>query len=109
MIDKLSSKMKGWKPKLLALAGRLALTSLVLMALPIHFLSVFPLPVWALKMIDRRCRSFLWKGGEDINGGHCLVPWARVCRPKEWGGLGLLNLKNFGTPLRCHWLWLGWS
>ena len=45
LIDRFSSKMKGWKPKLVAPTGRLALTSSVLMALPIHFLSVFPLPV----------------------------------------------------------------
>ena len=30
-------------------------------------------------------------------------------RPKGWGGLGLLNLRNFGTALRCSWKWLGWN
>ena len=98
-IVKYSSKMKGWKPKLLAPTGRVTLTSLVLMDLPIHFLSVIPLPTWALKIIDSIYRGFVWKSEEEINGGHYLVPWARVYRPKEWGGLGLLNLKYFGIAL----------
>ena len=109
LIDKFSSKLKGWKSKLLAPAGRVALTSSVLLALPMHFLSVIPLPVWALKIIDRRCRAFVWKGEEEINEGHCLIPWARVCRSKEWGGLGLLNLKDFGIALGCRWQWLRWD
>lgn len=109
LVDKYSSKMKGWKPKLLAPAGRLALTSSVLLALPIHFSSVLPLPVWAIKIIERRCRGFVWKGEEETNGGHCLLPWAQVCRPKEYGGLGIINLRYFGTALRCRWPWMRWD
>ena len=61
LIDKFSSKLKGWKPKLLAPAGRVTLTGSVLLALPMHFLAVFPLPAWALKIIDRRFRAFVWR------------------------------------------------
>lgn len=101
--------MKGWMPKMMAVAGRLALTRSVLMALPMHFMAALPLPAWATKVINRRCRGFLWKGEEDISGGHCLMPWARVCMPKELGGLGVINLKYFGIALRCRWPWLRWE
>lgn len=96
-------------PKMMAVAGRLALTRSVLMALPMHFMAALPLPAWATKVINRRCRGFLWKGEEDISGGHCLMPWARVCMPKELGGLGVINLKYFGIALRCRWPWLRWE
>ena len=109
LIDKFSGKLKGWKPRMLATAGRLTLTRSVLMALPIHLMSVLPLPAWAIKIINRRCRSFVWKGEEEINGGHCLLPWARVCSPLEAGGLGIINLKWFGWALRCKWPWLQWD
>lgn len=79
------------------------------MALPIHFMAVLPLPVWAIKIINRRCRGFIWKGEEAISGGHCLLPWAQVCTPKECGGLGVLNLRWFGWALRCRWPWLKWE
>jgi hypothetical protein len=26
-----------------------------------------------------------------VNGGHCLLPWARVCQPPRCGGLGVLG------------------
>jgi hypothetical protein len=79
------------------------------MALPLHLLSVLHLPQWALDIINRRCRGFVWKGEEEVNGGHCLLPWARVCQPTRNGGLGVLNLRFFGTTLRCRWPWHRWS
>lgn len=94
---------------MLAIFGRLTLCQSVLMALPIHHMSVLPLPVWAIKLIERRCRSFVWKGEHQISEGHCLLPWAMLCRPKEFGGLGVLNLRSFGLALRCRWLWKNWD
>jgi hypothetical protein len=49
LIDKFSRKLKGWKPRFLYTGGRLTLTRSVLMALPLHLLSVLPLPQWALR------------------------------------------------------------
>lgn len=109
IVDKYSKKMAGWQPRLLAPSGRLTLIRSVLMALPIHLLSVMPLPTWVLKILNRKCRGFLWRGEEDINGGHCLLPWSRVCTPTSKGGLGILNLQLFGVALRCRWPWLLWA
>uniref|UniRef100_J3LYS2 Reverse transcriptase zinc-binding domain-containing protein n=1 Tax=Oryza brachyantha TaxID=4533 RepID=J3LYS2_ORYBR len=75
ILDKLSRKIAGWKPKWLAPDGRLKLIKSVLMALPLHFQSVLPLPMWAIKKIKRKCRGFLWKGQQEISGVHCLNRW----------------------------------
>jgi mannosylglycoprotein endo-beta-mannosidase len=109
LIDRFSDKLPGWVPKLLNPGGRLVLTRSVLMALPLHFLAVLDLPVWALKIIYRRCRGFVWRGQEDTNGGHCLLPWSRVCMPLKNGGLGVLNLRYFSCAMRSRWPWLRWS
>jgi hypothetical protein len=37
--------------------------------------------------MDRIRRSFFWKGAENANGGHCLVRWTKVRKPKQLGGL----------------------
>jgi hypothetical protein len=50
------------------------------------------LPLWAIKAIEKIIRAFLWKGRKEINGGHYLLTWTKVARPKELGELGLFDL-----------------
>jgi hypothetical protein len=64
------------------------------------------LPSWAIKAIDKIIRSFLWRGRKEAMGGHCLVAWNKVTRPKEFGGLGISNLQKMSWALRLRWLWL---
>jgi hypothetical protein len=79
--------------------------------MPTYHLTIFPLVAWAKKKIDKIRRSFLWKGDENANanGGHCLVNWPTVTRPKDLGGLGVPDLERFGHALRLRWLWQDWT
>jgi hypothetical protein len=52
----------------------------------------FDLKKWSIKKLDKIRRGFLWKGSEEEKGGHCLVHWAKVQKPKQLVGLGVLDL-----------------
>jgi hypothetical protein len=109
LVQKVIDRLPGWKKNFLAPSGRHLLVQSVLSAMPIHFLTVFKLPLWANKGIDRYRRSFFWKGKapNQISGGHCLVNWDTCVRLKKWGVLGFKDLTKFGRALRLKWLWHG--
>jgi hypothetical protein len=50
--------------------------------------------------------AFLWMSTDVIQGGKCIITWAKVQRPLDMVGLGVLDLKVFGRALRLCLLWL---
>jgi hypothetical protein len=109
LIDKLANRLPMWKGRFLNRADRLKLLNSVLSAMPTYFLTVFAPKKWLIKKLDKIRRSFLWKGNEVASGGHCLVRWANVQKPKKSGGLGVLDLEKFSRDLRLRWICYQWT
>jgi len=107
LIEKVAGRLPGWKADLMSRAGRATYVQSVLTSILIYYAIALDLPPWCLKAVEKFCRNFLWRGRKEINGGHCLITWPKVSRPKELGGLGILDLQKFGWALRMRWLWLG--
>ncbi|KAJ4754103.1 RNA-directed DNA polymerase (reverse transcriptase)-related family protein [Rhynchospora pubera] len=105
LVDKLTKRLAGWKAKLLSRAGRLVLASSVLSTILIFFMSVFKLPVWVVRAIDRIRRDFIWKGPVQHNRGVNLLSWDIMCLPKQLGGSGLINLTLHNISLLLRWWW----
>jgi hypothetical protein len=108
-LDKLARKVKGWNKGNFSLDARLLLVKHVLSAMHIFQLLVIDPPVWLIKAIDRLRRGFLWNNDELAAGGKCLVSWGAVCRPLQFGGLGIPDLMSKGAALRTRWLWHQWT
>ncbi|KAJ1688971.1 hypothetical protein LUZ63_013126 [Rhynchospora breviuscula] len=34
-----------------------------------------------------------------------MIPWDKVCSPKQQGGLGVINIHNMNNALLARWLW----
>jgi hypothetical protein len=62
--------------------------------------------VWMLEEINKWMWAFFWVGKDEVQGGHCLVAWRSICKPKKFGGLGVRDLRLQGLALRVRWHWL---
>jgi hypothetical protein len=87
LIDKMGNRLSGWKGKLLDRAGRLKLLNVVLSSMSVYFLMEFVPKKRAIQKMDKIRRGFLWRGSEQVSGGHCLVRWSNLKKPKKLGGL----------------------
>lgn len=107
--DKIAGRLKSWDQSHMNLDGRLIMVKHVLSAMVVFQMISIDQPGWLLKGVDKLRRGFLWEKKEKASGGKCLVNWSAVCRPLEFGGLGIHNLQMQGTALRMRWLWQLWT
>ena len=85
-------KLSCWKMKYMSYGGRLVLLNSVLSSLPMFMMSFFEISKGVLKNLDHfRSRFFFAK-------------WDILCRPKDQGGLGILNLQLQNKCLLAKWL-----
>ena len=60
LVDKLQSKLEGWKANLLSQAGRTTLINSVLQTLPLYTFSCFKVPETICRRMDFIVRAFWW-------------------------------------------------
>ncbi|KAE8687175.1 hypothetical protein F3Y22_tig00111022pilonHSYRG00184 [Hibiscus syriacus] len=104
VIQKFYNNLAGWKAKSLSLAGRVVLVKSVLCSIPIHYLSIFRIPISVLNKLNSIMASFLWGRSSDKKNIH-WIKWDLVCKPKKLGGLGIPNLLLLNRALMGKWVW----
>jgi hypothetical protein len=55
-------------------------------------------PKGTLNFISKIEHAFVWSAKDTTTGAKCKVNWEIVCRPKMYGGMELLILKNLRRP-----------
>ncbi|KAL0361607.1 UNVERIFIED_CONTAM: hypothetical protein Sradi_3845200 [Sesamum radiatum] len=73
------------------------------MALESYWAMAFILPKGIIKEVEKRLRSFLWRG--TSNRGYQKVAWDLICRPYEEGGLGVRDVLALNQALMSKNLW----
>ena len=79
LVDKLTSKLQGWKEKLLSQAGKSTLISSVLQSLPLYTFSCFKVPEAICNKLDSTIRDFWWGYDHGVKKMH-LLHWDKICR-----------------------------
>lgn len=80
------------------------MTKSVLQALPFYVMQTVNLPGGLCEEVDRGCRSFIWGDTDQSRRSH-LIAWDNVCRPKQYGGLGLRKTRdsNRAFMMKASW------
>lgn len=104
-MEKLESRLAGWKKKTLLLAGRTILIKSVASSLPSYLMQTFLLPSSLCDRMDSLIRRFWWGFGDQQRGLY-LRAWDLLCTPKLAGGLGLRSMKDINMAFVTK---LGWN
>lgn len=92
VIAKIDRKLSG-VANFMNYAGRLTYVNSVIASMPIFAMCTFRVHITILEHVNKSSRKFLWHGKDIDSKGNYLASWSMICRPKEQGGLGILNLK----------------
>jgi hypothetical protein len=103
LLDKILNKITGWRGKLLSHAAKVMRIQTYIAFIPIYLLSFIKFPKWAIKAISSQVANCLWNDNEDRHRWH-LANWESISMIKEYGGLGIPNLRDLDIFLLGSWL-----
>jgi len=92
LVEKITKNISIWATKTTSYAGRVALINNVLMGIYTFWATIFILPKSVIKEVNSKCRNFLW-GANGVFKKIPYISWEETCKPKRYGGLGLLNIE----------------
>ncbi|KAL9809635.1 putative RNA-directed DNA polymerase [Arabidopsis thaliana] len=73
VVERVSSRLSGWKGCMLSLAGRVTLSKSVLSSIPVHSMSTISLPTSTLNRLDKITRSFIWGSTSEKKKQHLIA------------------------------------
>ena len=69
-----------------------------------YYMQCHALPIKVCNAMDKLIRNFLWGSTEEKRKLH-LVNWHTVTMPKDWGGLGLFQMRHRNQALLAKLCW----
>lgn len=92
MMDTVERRLLGCSTWL-SYSGRLQMLNSAITPITTYALCTIKLPQGVIENSDRARKQCLWHGSTEKKKGGNLVAWETVQKPKEKGGLGVMNLR----------------
>ncbi|KAF7816991.1 ribonuclease H [Senna tora] len=104
LVEKIQSRLAGWKSNCLAMAGRATLIQSVISTMPLFHMQNNVIPKGIIKTIEKHERAFLWGSTPEKKRMH-QISWDTICTPKEAGGLGIRSLEGMNKAFIYKLAW----
>jgi hypothetical protein len=102
-VDKVINRIPRWKGRLLSYGARLVLFRACLASIPIYLMSLIRFPKWVIEAINSQMTNFFWDDQGDKHRYH-LSNWHSMAQKKEFGGLGIPDLRDLNLCLLAAWI-----
>jgi hypothetical protein len=102
--DKMRKRLDPWKGTLLSSGGKLILTNSCLTSLPMYTMGFYLLSRKTHESMVSIRGKFFWRGAKEEFKYH-MDKWETVSRPKDQGGLGIIDTRNMNGCLLVKWIW----
>ena len=104
LVNVVGHRVDPWQGRFMSSAARLTLTNASLVSLPIFNMGLFLLADGTHAAFASHLSRFFWEGVGDKRKYH-WVNWPGVCRPKDQGGLGVINTRLLNISLMLKLIW----
>jgi hypothetical protein len=84
--------------------AKLILTNSCLTTLPMHTMGFYLLPKMVHESMDSIWGKFFWQGAKEEFKYH-MIKLDTINRPKDQGGLGIINTHIMNECLLVKWIW----
>ncbi|KAH0769665.1 hypothetical protein KY290_013646 [Solanum tuberosum] len=104
IVNKVTSKVRGWHTKFLSTGGRATLIRHVFMAITTHILSAINPPKGTLELIEKIIARFFWFGNE-AGGKHHWIAWDTLSYPYNEGGANFRKISDICRAFKSKQWW----